>query len=288
MQQILANAVVVGSIYALIAAGFSLVYNVQRFFYVAHGAVLAVGAFAFHLLYQSLGVRPLLAFPLAIGASLTIGAVNEVLIHRPLRRRAATNLSLFMASSASLLLTQNLLLFLFGPSALTYQWPLSTLVFGGVRVTYVQVLVVLVSLSIFCMLLLFMKRTFIGKSLRALADSVELSRSCGLPVSRLNLAAVSISAILGSVGGVLQSFEQDLRFDMGLYAILKGIIASILGGVGNVPGALVGGFLLGLVENLSTWFFPSGYKNVVSSLVLIGFLLFKPNGLMGSIVLTRR
>jgi len=288
MPQVLANAVIVGSIYALIAAGFSLVYNVQRFFYIAHGAVLAVGAFTFHLLFQSLSLSPFLAFPLALGTSIAVGAVNEVLIHRPLRRRAATNLSLFMASSAFLLLIQNLLLFIFGPTVLTYQWPLSPVAFAGVRVTRVQILVVLASLSMFCMLLVFMKRTFLGKSLRALADSVELSRSCGLPVSRLNLAAVSISAVLGSVGGILQSFEQDLRFDMGLYAILKGIIASILGGVGNVPAALVGGFLLGLVENLSTWYLPSGYKNVVSSLVLIGFLLFKPAGLMGSTVLKGR
>src|SRR5262247_895430 len=118
MAQVLANAVIVGSIYALIAAGFSLVYNVQRFFYIAHGAVLAVGAFVFHLLSQGLSVNPFLAFPLAIGASLAVGAGNEILIHRPLRRRAATNLSLFMASSASLVLVQNLLLFIFGPSAL--------------------------------------------------------------------------------------------------------------------------------------------------------------------------
>ena len=110
MQQVLANAVIVGSIYALIAAGFSLVYNVQRFFYIAHGAALAVGAFVFHLLFQTPSVT-FLAFPLAVGASLAVGVSNEVLIHRPLRRRAATNLSLFMASSASLLLMQNLLLF---------------------------------------------------------------------------------------------------------------------------------------------------------------------------------
>lgn len=287
MQQVLANAVIVGSIYALIAAGFSLVYNVQRFFYIAHGAVLAAGAFAFHVLFQSRSVSPLLALPAALGTSLAVGAVNEILIHRPLRRRTATNLTLFMASSAFLLLIQNLLLFLFGPTALTYQWPLSPVAFAGVRVTHVQILVILASLALFCMLLVFMQGTFLGKALRALADSVELARSCGLPVSRLNLAAISISAVLASVGGILQSFEQDLRFDMGLYAVLKGIIASIMGGIGNVPAALAGGFLLGLVENLSVWFLPSGYKNVVSSLVLIGFLLFKPTGLLGTRVLRR-
>jgi branched-chain amino acid transport system permease protein len=91
--------------------------------------------------------------------------------------------------------------------------------------------------------------------------------------------------MLASAGGILQSFEQDLRFDMGLIAVLKGIIASIIGGIGNVPGALAGGLLLGLIENLSTWILPSGYKNVVSSLVLIGFLLFRPNGIMGSRVI---
>lgn len=282
MLQVLANALIVGSVYALIAAGFSLVYNVHGFFYIAHGAVLVVGAFAFYLFFQSFRVSFFLAFPLALTASLALGVVNEVLIHRPLRRHAATNLSLFLASSAFLLLIQNLLLFIFGPSALTYQWPLSPVTFAGVRLTHVQILVVMSSLFLFCILLVFMKRTLLGKLLRALTDSADLARSCGLSVSWLNLATISISAVLGSVAGILQSFEQDLRFDMGLYAILKGIIASIIGGVGNVPAALVGGCLLGLIENLSAWFIPSGYKNVVSSLVLIGFLLFKPTGLMGT------
>jgi len=192
-----------------------------------------------------------------------------------------------MASTASLLLIQSLLLFIFGPSAHTYQWPLSPVEFAGVRVTRVQIVIVLVSLSLFGLLLIFMKRTRVGKSLRALADSSELARASGLPVTKLNLYSVCISAVLGTVAGILQSFDQDLRFDMGLHAVLKGVIASILGGVGNVPAALVGGLLLGLVENLSTWFLPSGYKNVVSSLVLIGFLLFRPSGLMGSKIFRR-
>lgn len=281
MEQVVLNAIIAGSIYGLIASGFSLVYNVQRFFYMAHGAVLAIGAFTFHVLLRSLHVSPFLAFPTAVAASVGVGLINEVMIHRPLRRRAATNLSLFIASSASLLLTESVLLFVFGPTARTYQWSVSSIEIAGARITPMQLLIVVACLSMFSILVLFMQRTLIGKSLRALADSVELARSCGLPVLRLNIAVVSVSAVLAAVGGILQSFEQDLRFDMGMYAILKGIIASILGGVGNVPGALAGGLLLGLVENASTWFLPSGYKNVVSSVVLIGFLLLMPGGLMG-------
>jgi len=288
MQQLIANAIIIGSIYALIAAGFSVVYNVQRFFYIAHGAIISVSAFAFHLFFISLNFHFCIALLAAISISLIIGVLNEILIHRPLRLHSARNLSLFMASSASLLLIQSFLLFIFGPATLTYQWALTTVAFAGIRITQTQIMVVVSSLSLFCILLLFMRRTFLGRSLRALADSVELARSCGLPISRLYLIAICASAALGSVGGILQSFEQDLRFDMGMFAVLKGIIASIIGGVGSVPGALVGGFLLGLIENLSTWFLPSGYKNVVSSLVLIGFLLFKPNGLMGSKVLKGR
>jgi branched-subunit amino acid ABC-type transport system permease component len=285
MQQVFVNAIITGSIYALIAAGFSLMYNVQRFFYIAHGAVLAVGAFTFHLISQDLNTSYFLAFPTAFGVSIVLGVSLEVFVHRPLRRHVASNLTLFIASSASLLLIQNLLLFVFGPSASTYQWSLSVLAFAGVRITYIQIMIVLSTISLFCFLLLLMKKTLLGKSLRALADSVDLSRSCGLPVSKLNLVAIGISAMLASAGGILQSFEQDLRFDMGLIAVLKGIIASIIGGIGNVPGALAGGLLLGLIENLSTWILPSGYKNVVSSLVLIGFLLFRPNGIMGSRVI---
>lgn len=126
-----------------------MVYSVQRFFYLAHGGILAVGAFTFHFLFQSLGISPFLAFPIAIIASVAVGGLNEILIHRPLRRRDATNLSLFMASTASLLLIQSLLLFIFGPSAHTYQWPLSPVEFAGVRVTRVQIVIVLVSLSLF-------------------------------------------------------------------------------------------------------------------------------------------
>ncbi len=282
MLQVIANAFISGAIYATISAGFNLVYSVHRFFYLAHGSVLLVGGFAFYFAFETYHLHPAIAILLAIGAATILAMLNEILIHRPLRQRQANNFSLFLASTASLSIVQGLLLYFNSSRTFTYQWPLNVIEIATVRITLTQCWIIASACLIFSILWWIMNKTTFGKSLQAIADSPTLARAIGLPVSTLYLQTTILSAILAAAGGILMSLERDLRFDMGMEAILKGIIASIIGGIPNVPAALLGGFLLGLIENLAAWFLPSNYKTTISSIVLIVFLLFRPTGIIGS------
>jgi branched-chain amino acid transport system permease protein len=282
MLQVITNSLISGAIYAIIAAGFNLVYSVHRFFYLAHGSILLVGGFAFYFASETYHLHPVISLMVATGVSVVLALLNELLIHRPLRQRQATNFSLFLASTASLTIVQGLLLYCNGSSPFTYQWPLNIIEIGSARITQTQVWIICSAFIIFLSLWLLMTKTLFGKSIQAIADSPVLAKAFGLPVPLLYLQTTVLSAILATAGGILMSFERDLRFDMGMEAILKGIIASIIGGIGNVPAALVGGFLLGLVENLTAWFLPSSYKTTISSVLLITFLLLRPTGLLGT------
>jgi branched-chain amino acid transport system permease protein len=278
--QVLVNAIISGTIYAMIAVGFNLVYSTHRFFYIAHGAVSLVSAFAFYFTRQSFSIW--IASGAAILASLILAILNELLIHRPLRERRANSFSLFLASSSSLTITQSLLLLAKGSETYTYQWPNNVLEIGSIRITHTQILEICITLAMFGSLWWIMRRTFFGKSLQAIAEVPTLARAIGLPIDTLYLQSTLLSALFAAVGGVLLSFEQDLRFNIGMESILKAITACTIGGIGNVPAALLGGLFLGLIENLTTWFFPSSYKTLISSSVMIGFLLFRPTGLLGT------
>jgi len=103
----------------------------------------------------------------------------------------------------------------------------------------------------------------------------------GINAENIYLISIQVSAILACIAGILISFEHDLRYDIGIFAILMGIVSSIIGGIGNIPASIIGGFLLGIIENMSVWVFPPGYKRVISFGILIAFLLVRPQGIFG-------
>lgn len=280
--QIIFNGLITGSIYALIAIGFSLIYNVHHFFYIAHGAVVTVGAFAFFSFYKIYNWNPIFAFFAAIITTVAVGCVVELWVHKNLRKRKGSNLLFFLASTSVFILVQNILLFLFGPSVRTYKFPIQTSIsIWGALITPTQIIIISVAVSVMIAFYLFIMRTKIGKAIRAISDDPIAATVVGINIEKMYLVLISLSAGLACIAGILMSLEQDLRFDMGLHAILMAIVCSIIGGIGNVPAAVVGGIILGLTENISLWFLPAGYKQVVSFGILILFLLIRPQGLLG-------
>lgn len=281
--QIVINGLLAGAIYALIAAGFSYIYNVHRFFYVAYGAVLASGAFAFYSALIIFRLPILYAIIFAVIITLVLSTAFEICVHKPLRGRKANDLLLFLSSTALLVLFQNILLLIFGPSVRTLKLPLQkTISLFSAAITPSQILIFISSICVFLILHVFLSRTTIGKAIRAISDDSLAASLVGINTKKLNLIIINISGLLACVAGILMSLEQDLRFDMGQYAILMGIVASIIGGIGNITAAIIGGIMLGLIQNISIWFLPSGYKQIISFGILIVFLLVRPHGLFGS------
>ena len=151
----------------------------------------------------------------------------------------------------------------------------------GAVITDTQILILAVSITLCLVLWLFVKRTKLGKAIRAVADDRITASVVGINPERIILAAFAIGSALAGAAGILISLETNIEPTMGMNAILKGIIASIIGGIGSIPGAMFGGLFLGIAENLGIWKISAGWKDCIAFVILIVFLLFRPGGIMG-------
>jgi len=154
-------------------------------------------------------------------------------------------------------------------------------ILGGV-ITDIQILILIVSCLVLIILWSIVDKTKIGKAIRAVADDPVGASVSGIYSERIILYAFGIGSALAGMAGVLISFETNIEPTMGFNAILKGIIASIIGGIGSIPGAVLGGFFLGIIENLGIWKIQAGWKDTIAFAVLIIFLLFRPQGILGT------
>ncbi|NUO09167.1 MAG: branched-chain amino acid ABC transporter permease [Candidatus Brocadia sp.] len=282
-NQLFLNGIIAGSIYALIALGFTVIYKTVRFFHFAHGVVYTAGAYCAYSLSISLGINPVISFFLASAFSALLGIAIDRAVYLPLRKNKASNLVLAIASFGVFIFIQNLLQLIYGAQILTLRTGAvkeGHQILGAV-ITDIQILILVVSGWLLGILWFIIEKTKMGKAIRAVADDPIGASVSGIYSERVILYAFGIGSALAGVAGVLISYETNIEPTMGLNAILKGIIASIIGGVGNVPGAVLGGFFLGIVENLGIWKIQAGWKDTISFAILIVFLLFKSEGILG-------
>ncbi len=283
MNQLLLNGLIAGSIYALVALGFAVIYRTVRFFHFAHGAVYAVGAYVGYSVVIGFGAYPVvgvLAGGLAAGFA---GVAIDLLVYRPLRRRKSPNLVFLIASFGVFVLLQNLMQILYGPQTLSVRT--GSVMAGhdilGAVITDTQITILIVGLILFAALSFFLHYTRLGTAMRAVADDPLGAEIAGIDPERIIQVSFFIGSVLAGMAGMLVAYETNLEPTMGFNAILKGIIASIIGGIGSIPGAVLGGYLLGLVENLGIWKIASGWKDTIAFVLLIIFLLAWPSGIMG-------
>ena len=285
--QLIANGIIAGCIYVLVALGFTVIYRTVRFFNFAHGVVYAAGAYVAYAVVRSsmldgrYSIIPAAVIAGVAGAGI-VGVLIDRLIYKPLRRRKAPNLVFLIASFGVFIFIQNLLQLIFGAQILTIRTgPVKEghHVFGAV-ITDIQILILVISVSLCVSLWLFVKKTKLGKAMRAVADDPLAASVVGINPERIILAAFAIGSALAGVAGILVSLETNIEPTMGMNAILKGIIASIIGGIGSIPGAMFGGIFLGLAENLGIWKISAGWKDCIAFAILIVFLLIRPGGIM--------
>lgn len=283
LNQLLVNGLITGSIYVLIALGFTVIYRTIKFFHFAHGAVYAVGAYLAYSFIISLGFNPFISFFLAVVLAGVVGVIADRLVYLPLRKRKAPNLVFLIASFGVFIFIQNLLQLIYGAQILTIRTgPVKEgHHFLGAVITDTQILILAVSIALCFSLWLFVKKTKLGKAMRAVADDPLAASVVGINPERIILVAFGIGSALAGAAGILISLETNIEPTMGMNAILKGIIASIIGGIGSIPGAMFGGLFLGIAENLGTWKISAGWKDCIAFVILIVFLLFRPGGIMG-------
>jgi branched-chain amino acid transport system permease protein len=290
LQQFLVNGIIAGSIYALIAIGFAVIYRTVKFFHFAHGVVYAAGAYFAYTLIISLHLNFAISFFLSIVLASFLGIAIDKFVYYPLRKQKASNLIFLLASFGVFIFLQNLIQLIYGAQILTIRTgqikeghQLS--VFGyqlGAVITDIQVMILATSIILMILLWLFIQRTKLGKAMRAVSDDAMAANVVGINPERIILISFAIGSALAGAAGILISFETNIEPTMGFTALLKGIIASIIGGIGSIPGAVLGGFFLGLAENLGIWKISAGWKDSIAFAILIIFLLLRPWGLLGT------
>lgn len=283
IEQLLLNGIIAGSIYSLVAVGFALIYQTTRFFHFAHGAVYTFGAYFAYLFYIQLGIEQIVAFPLACIGTMVLGVGLEVVVYKPMRDHKATDLTLLLASLGLYIVLQNVISMIWGDDTKTMRTGevVEGHEFLGARITDIQIAIIVTNIVLITVMALVLTRTKFGKALRALANDPELARLSGINSDHYILYAFAIGSFLAAVASIMISFDTDMTPTMGFNALVMGVIAVIVGGIGSLPGAALGGLLIGLAQNLGVWQLPSKWQDTIAFAILILFLLFRPYGILG-------
>ncbi len=277
------NGVKFGLIIAMAAVGLSLIFGTTGLVNFAHGDLVTVGAFLTFVLNVGLGLRLLVAAPLAVLLSAGLSGGLDRFLWRPLRRRGTGLIAMLVVSIGLGFVLRHLVLLLLGGSRSQYgEYTLQqALRIGPVRLQPTEIVVMLLSVGILIGVGLMLNRTRLGKAMRAVADERDLAESSGIDVQRVILAVWVLGGALTGIGGIFLGVIEAVDYLMGFRLLLMMFAAVILGGLGSAYGAMVGGMIVGFISEVSTVWFSSQLKYVWALLVLIVILLVRPQGILG-------
>jgi branched-chain amino acid transport system permease protein len=288
LGQQLVNALSLGSVYALFALGFTLVFGVLGVINLSHGAIFMLGSYAALLLVDKFAMPLWLAMLAAMALSGLIGLVVDYLVLKPLRARNAPHLTPMIATIGVAIMLTSVAQGLFG--AENKRFPIGTIpeqsvTWGNLHITAIQVGIVVISFVLMLVLLVVMRRTQLGRALRAIAESPKAAYLLGINVEGLFYLTSFAAAALGGAAGVLVglSFNAISPF-MGQPMLHKGIAVIILGGMGDIRGAMIGGLFLGFAEVISVAYISSDLRDAVAFGLLFLILLVKPSGMFGKVL----
>jgi branched-chain amino acid transport system permease protein len=292
LQQII-NALQVGSVYALIALGYTMVYGILSLINFAHGDIFMVSAYvaffvATALVGLSLHLPPLLVFLMTMLASMFVTALLAVVIervaYRPLRQ--APKMSAVITALGVGLLLENLFVAVkpIGPSPRTAPDLLPNVTLPLASITAVQALIIVTALGTMFLLDLLVRRTMLGAAMRAISWDVRIVPLMGIPVDRVVSFTFAVGAMVAAIGGTLYGMRYSIDPYMGIRIGWWAFIAAVVGGIGNIRGAMVGGFILGFVEIFTPVVLPSTYRDGIAFSLLLVLLVLRPTGLLGRLV----
>ncbi len=283
IPQLILNSIIAGAIYSLIALGFNLIYGATKFFNLAHGVMAAIGGYSVFYFAKTLGWNLWLVVIIGVLLAGLIGYELDKIIYKPLRKRKASNMVLLVASLGAFTALQAIIAILFTSQFQVLSDKVGAQniyeIFGGV-ITQTQLLILISVIVIMVGLALLLKYTMFGKAIKAISDDEEVSKIVGINTNKIIGYVFFIGSAIASLAGVLVGFDTGINPTMGLELLLKGIIVSIVGGVGNIYGGVLGAFLLGFVENFGIWKISSEWKDAIAFGLLIVFLIFRPRGIM--------
>lgn len=283
LSQLVLNSIIAGAIYTLVAVGFNLIFGAVKFFNLAHGVLAAFGGYLVFFLANAMGFNVYLSVPVAVICSGLAGFAFEKIIFLPLRRRKASNMVLLVASLGLMTSFQAVLAIIFSSQfqTLTGESARQTIFnIGGGAITLTQVVIAALGAGVTVFLIILLNKTMFGKAVKAISDDEEVAKIVGINTDKVIGRVFFIGSAIAGLSGILSGFDTGIEPNMGMNLLLKGVIASIIGGVGSVQGGVLGAFVLGFAENFGIWKLPGQWKDAIAFVLLIIMLLFRPQGLI--------
>jgi branched-chain amino acid transport system permease protein len=267
--QHLVNAVILGGTYALLGIGLTLIFGIMRVVNFTHGELYAFGAYAVYLVAATLGLNFFLGLVVAVIAGVLLGALIEIALLRPMRSADMQNTELLVWGGVA--------------KAIVTPFPDAPLVIGPVSISWLRVFVLVVALLLIIGSYVLIHRTKLGKAMRATFQDTDTAALMGVHIKGVHTATFAIGSGLAAAAGALLGPVFLVTPTMGDLASLKAFAIVILGGLGNITGATIGGFILALVEEIGAGYISSGYRDAMGFLIIIVVLLFKPTGLFARV-----
>jgi len=283
VAQFIANILITTSSIALVGLGFSLIYRTTKFFNLAYAFLFVAGPYFVLLLNSHLGF--VLHFAVFLGVIIVglIGVLLDTSIYRPLRCRNASPLVLLLTSLGVYVILQNVISLIFGDESISIR-------FGkieqginilGAKITSIQILLIGLSVAAIVTTSMLIRRTRIGLAIRAVSGSPELANVSGVQSERIVFWTTLMSSIIVGLAGILVAMDVNMNPTMGMNALMVGIVVVLVGGMGSIPGVVLGALFLGSAQHLGVWMIGSQWQDAIAFVILLAFLLFKPEGFMG-------
>ena len=277
--QVVVSGILAGGLYALVALGLALIFGVMRVINIAHGPMLMLGAYATFFLYSRFDINPFLTVPLSMAALFVLGMVlQRTLVFRVVDAPELSSLLLTFGISIALV---NLAQLAFTSDLRAVEYITGAWLVGGLALSKPRVIAFAFAAGVTALAFVFLKRTRLGKAIRATSQSREVAMVCGVDVGRIHMLTFGLASALAAAGGSLLAVIVAIQPEMGQVWTFKSFLVIVLGGAGNYPGALLGGMLLGLVEQLASLFLTTQLSEVVAYVLLVLVLLVRPTGLLG-------
>ena len=279
LGQVIVSGLLAGALYAMVALGLGLIFGVMRVLNVAHGPLLMLGAYVTYGLFSTLGLNPYLSLLVSMPVVFLIGvALQRFLVRRVVDAPELSSLLLTFGISIALV---NLAQLAFTSDLRSVEFITGSFLIGPFAFSKSRVIACLFAGGITALAFLFLQKTRLGKAIRAVSQSREVAQVCGINVQRIHLFAFGLASALAAAGGTLVTVMVAIQPEMGAVYTFKSFLVIVLGGAGNYPGALLGGLLLGLVEQLASLFLTTQVNEAVAYVLLVLVLLLRPTGLLG-------
>ncbi len=280
----LISGISLGSVYAIIALGYTMVYGIAKMLNFAHGDVIMVGAYMAYVTFTSLGLPPIVAIAVATVGCTVLGVLVEAIAYKPLR--GASSLSVLITAIGVSYFLQNAALHVFGADSKTFtslvNIPSVSLMDGELIISGVTIASIVTCIIVMIALTLFINKTKTGQAMLAVSEDTGAATLMGISVNRTITVTFAIGSALAGIAGVLLcSAYPTLSSQTGAMPGIKAFTAAVFGGIGSIPGAMIGGMVMGIVENLSKAYISSQLSDAIVFALLIIILLVKPTGLMG-------